>query len=121
MTNNIKDANEWRTVRKSPDYSNDWEHTLAGQLIGTNWNFPDLGNDTIQKIRQTHERQAGSKIEYVELVLKYSGRRLPVSGFLRRIDPGDIGDVEPAGPVADRVVEIHRQHSWRKVHTGSGQ
>lgn len=109
------------TVRDAVMDSDDWEYTLAGHLVGTDWNFPEHETDTIGEVRQGYERHEGERIDYPEVVLKYTGRRFPVSGFLRRIDPNDIGDVEPAGRVAERIISIHEERSWRQVHAATQQ
>jgi len=119
MSENAVSDTEWSIVRDAVMDSDDWEYTLAGQLVGTDWNFPEHGTDTIDTVRESSERQRGQRMDYPEAVLKYSGHRIPVSGFLRRIDPNDIGEVEPAGKVAERIVSLQNERSWRQVHTDS--
>jgi hypothetical protein len=95
--------------------SPDWEYVLAGQLLGTDWNHPEYGADTIKNVRHKETKLQGERTKSPEVVLKYEGIRLPVSGFLRRIDPNDIADIEPANKEAERVVQFQEKHSWRQV------
>lgn len=101
-------------VRDEPMDAADWEYTLGGKLIGTDWELPEEGVDTIGKLRQSTERHEGQEMTFPEIVFRYTGKRVSVSGFLRRIDPNDVGDVEPADSVADRIVSVQKEDSWRK-------
>lgn len=92
----------------------DWEYVLGGMLVGTEWELPEHGVDTIGKLRQSTERHEGHEVTFPEIVFRYTGTRVSVSGFLRRIDPNDVGDVEPADPVADEIVSVQEEDSWRK-------
>lgn len=103
------------TVRDALMDAPDWEYTLAGHLAGTDWVHPENGVDTIGKVRTVSEREQGHRYTHPEIVFKHSNLRLPVSGFLRRIDPTDIGDIEPSGRDAKRIVAIQEQHSWRNI------
>lgn len=100
--------------------ADDWEYLLAGHLVGTQWVLPEQGADQIGKIRQTAEREMGQKMKYPEVVFDFSGKRMSVRGFLRRIDPEDIGDINPSCRAAERIVRIQQQHSWRTTHTATG-
>jgi len=53
--------------------------------------------------------------ETPEVVLEHQGFRIPVSGFLSRIDPSDIGDIKPHSEEAHRIVSIQEEYSWRKL------
>lgn len=103
-------------VRNANMDSPDWEYALAGHLIGTEWLFPDRGVVTVRRAQYTKERVQGERIQTPEVVMD-TGQRISVSGFLRRIDPNDIGDVEPSGKVARRIVDVHTRpdFSWRKT------
>ena len=95
--------------------SSDWEYVLGGMLVGTEWLFPKLGEEVVEEVRKTSETVEGEKVEYVELVLKWSGRRMAVSSFLRRIDSNDIGDVKPSSSESSKIRFIQEEYSWRNV------
>lgn len=83
-------------------------YELGGLLVGTDWVLPD-GVDTVDVVRETSETIEGQTMKFPELRFKNYSYRLSVEGFLRRIDPGDIGDIEPAELVSERIVEKYRR------------
>jgi hypothetical protein len=107
--------NEELGIHDADSDAPDWQYWLAGQLLGTDWQFPEQGVDTIGQVKSNTTREQGQKFTSPEVVLKYAGTRLPVSGFLRRIDPNDIADIDPADKTAERIVDIHQSHSWRSL------
>lgn len=114
-----KDGMERISVRDNPMDADDWEYLLAGHLVGSDWVFPEIGVDTIGEVRQTSEKSHGQRVKYPEIVLKYNGMRMSVSGFLRRIDPNDVGDIDPSDRVAKQIVRIHEESSWRSMDTAT--
>jgi len=103
------------TVRDSAKDAADWEYILAGNLLGTDWVLPGGDLDTVGEVRFASEKLSGETMKYPEVVLKYSGRHMQVSTFLRRIDPSDIGDIEPSDRIANRIVDIQEDHAWKSV------
>lgn len=91
-------------IHPSENDAADWEYELAGLLLRSDWVFPDGDVRRIKSARHARTTEQGYTYKFVEVV-DGGGTRHSVEGFKRRIDLNDLGDLEPANGVAERVQE----------------
>jgi hypothetical protein len=81
------------------------EYILAGELLGSKWALPEGNKVEIKTVSRVETSQQGETLYYPEVELWPSGIIHRVKGFKERIDPTDIGDIEPINPVAIKITE----------------
>ncbi len=111
------ESSEPVSVRDALMDSEDWQYTVAGHLVGTDWLLPEYEQelDTVKAVRQETEKSTGHSMKYPEVIFRHSNIRFAVPSFIRRIDPTDVGDIEPAGGTAEQIVKIQKEEAWRNI------
>jgi hypothetical protein len=103
-----EDQSSGLSVRRGSKEESDAAWALAGQLLGTMWQFPEGPREVVRAVpKQERTGDANTAFQYPAVVFnRMDGSGMfqePVSHFRTRIDP-DQGDVEPGGGGADAIV-----------------